>query len=521
MPSSAMTPDIVLSNARVITLSRRRPIAQLVAVKGGRIAYVGTDSELSRLASAHAQVIDCAGQTLLPGFIDAHCHVMAYAASLQDVDCAACSVASIADIKVALSERARNTPPGQWIRGTGYDESALRERRHPSRWDLDEAVPNHPVRLNHRSGHACVLNTMALTRVGVSSKTPEPEGATIDRRLETGEPTGMLMEMDDYLDSRIPPRSEDEFRRGVLLADRALLSLGITSVQDATRSNSTARWETFRRLKAEGSLAPRVTMMAGIGHLDDFTSRGFRFGSGDDELDLGAAKVMLTAGCGTLRLSREALNEAVILSHDAGFPVAIHAVEADAVEAAVDVLTEVRASATGMECVRTRDRIEHCSECPPVLLDRLVRSGAAVVTQPGFLYYSGRRYLSEVPADMQPWLYRVNSFLDAGLVTALASDAPVIDPDPMVGIYAAVTRKARTGETVGDSERAPVSDVVRMYTLGGAYASGQEECRGSIEVGKLADLVLLDGDPTSVHPEQIRRIRAVMTMIGGEVVWRA
>ena len=208
----------------------------------------------------------------------------------------------------------------------------------------------------------------------------------------------------------------------------------------------------------------------------------------------------------------------VVEARRAGYQVAIHAVEVEAVEAVAEALLGTHAPSTGAR-LHTRDRIEHCSECPPAALERLAGSGVVVVTQPGFLYYSGRRYLSEVAQEVQPWLYRIGSFLKAGLRVAFGSDAPVIDPNPLIGIYAAVTRRAETGEAVGESEGISAQEALRLYTLGGAYAAFQEGDKGSVEVGKLADLVLLDQDPTRLEAEQIRRIKVTLTVIGGRVVW--
>ena len=166
-----------------------------------------------------------------------------------------------------------------------------------------------------------------------------------------------------------------------------------------------------------------------------------------------------------------------------------------------------------------RDRIEHCSEAPPATLARLGQSGAVVVTQPAFLYHSGRRYLSQVPESRLPWLYRVRSFLEAGLRPAAGSDAPAVDPDPLVGIYAAVTRRSESGEPVGALEGVPPHEALKMYTLSGAYASGWQADTGSIETGKLADLALLDGDPTRVEASEICDVKVRLTVIGGQVVW--
>ena len=518
MPPSSPPPDLVLFNARVVTLNPRWPTAEAIAVKGDRIAWVGTNEEWSRLTVGRPQSIDCGGRTLVPGFIDAHCHVLAYASSLLAVDCSPSAVSSITDIKAALRRRACNAAPSEWIRGSGYSEFDLGERRHPTRWDLDEAVPHHPVRLNHRSGHACVLNSAALSLSGISKDAAEPPEGVIERDPQDGEPTGLLLEMDAYLERFIPQLDEEELRRGVQLASQRMLTLGITSLQDATPYNSPRRWEALRWLKSEGCLRPRVTMMAGADYLQGFLDLGLGFRSGDDDLNLGAAKVMLTTTAGTLTPSAEELRHKVSRAREAGFQVAIHAVEAEAVDVAADVLAErgPRHTSAG---ARGRDRIEHCSECLPASLERLRGSGVVVVTNPGFLYYSGRRYLSEVSEEMQPWLYRLASFQEAGLKPAAGSDAPVTDPNPLVGMYAAVTRRAEAGERLGEGERVSAEDALRMYTINGAYASFQEADKGSIEVGKLADLALLDLDPTQGEVERIREVNVTITLVGGKVVW--
>jgi predicted amidohydrolase YtcJ len=301
-----------------------------------------------------------------------------------------------------------------------------------------------------------------------------------------------------------------------------MLSLGITSVQDATRSNSPERWDTLSRLKANGSFGPRITMMAGSDHLDQFLNRGLRSDTGDLDLSMGAVKIMLTLTTGSLQPIFEELLATVCRARDEGFQVAVHAVEREAVEAAVAALTYGAAGAdTSASHSMMRDRIEHCSECPPDALRRLAGSGIVIVSQPGFLYYSGRRYLSEVAKDLQPWLYRFGSFMRAGIPLAAGSDAPVIEPNPLVGIYAAVTRRSDTGEVVGDGEAVSADEALRMYTINAAFAAFQEADRGSIEVGKLADLVLLDRDPTRVEAGLIAETKVTMTVVGGRIVWRS
>ena len=518
MSNSHGRPDLVLFNARVHTLEKDRPAAQAVAVRGDRIVWVGSDAEAKNLDRGRARLVDCEGQTLVPGFVDAHCHLMAYASFLLAIDCGPSAASSIEDVKTAVGQAAAQRPTGEWVRAAGYSEFDLAEGRHPDRHDLDDAAPHHPVKLSHRSGHAVVLNSLALERVGIRTDTPGPTDGAIERDWATGEPTGLLLEMDSHLDGRVQPLSEDELDKGIEMASRRLVSLGISAVQDATPANSSERWEALRRWKKREVLAPRVTMMAGADHLERLMESGLAFGSTDGDLRLGPVKIMVTRTTGELRPTYDELRCRVRAAHEAGFPVAVHAVEAEAVDLAVDILAseQGRTESSGFEF---RDRIEHCSECLPETLARLRGSKIVVVTQPGFLYDQGDRYLSEVDPAVRPWLYRMGSLSRAGVVTAASSDAPVVGPDPFVGIYAAVTRRSRSGRVVGASEAVSAGETLRMHTLHGAYAGGQERETGSIKVGKRADLALLDRDPVGVEPEDVLETKVALTLIGGRVAW--
>ncbi|MBI2906905.1 MAG: amidohydrolase [Chloroflexi bacterium] len=511
-----MAAELILHNANVLTLDDALPRAQLVAVSGDRVLSVGGADDLGDLSGPSSRVIDCAGKTLIPGFIDAHCHIFAFAASLLSIDCRPGAVASIEDIKAAVRRKAQQTPPGAWIRCTGYDEFHLSEKRHPTRHDLDEAAPDYPVKLTHRSTHACVLNSLALSMAGITRETPDPTGGFIDRD-DAGEPTGLLFEMEDYLARHVGPTcGAEEMRQGLRLADQRYLSLGITSLQDATHTNDLAQRAAFRELKQRGDLSPRLWMMAGIGGLSEFQREGLGFGSGDDQMRLGAAKIVLDETTGVLLPPQAELNELVLAAHRAGWQVAIHAIEEKAVQAAAAALEN--AQAQGPERGH-RHRVEHCSVCPPPLVERLHKIDAVVVSQPPFLYYSGERYAAQVPDAQFRWLYRFGSFLKAGLKPAASSDSPVVPNNPLMGVCAAVTRRAATGRVINGEEAVSPLEALRMYTSAGAYAAFEEGEKGSISPGKLADLVLLSHDPAEVAAEEIKDITVEMTIIGGKVVW--
>ena len=235
-------------------------------------------------------------------------------------------------------------------------------------------------------------------------------------------------------------------------------------------------------------------------------------------LRLGATKIMLTMTTGALQPSEEELRELILREHRQGSQVAVHAVEADAVEAVADALMYAQAVAPRPDA---RHRIEHCSECPPHVVDKIAGAGAAVVTQPGFIYDVGDRYSGLADGRYLPHLYPIASLAQAGVAIGFGSDAPVTYPDPMASIYAAVARKTRTGTVLGPGQGVPVEDALVMHTRGGAYASFEDHLKGVIGEGYLADFVLLEHDPTAVEPEELKDIRPLMTVIGGEVAWQA
>jgi len=509
--------DTIFRNASVITMDPARPSAGMAAARDGKILAIGEDGDIESLRGPGTRIIDCRGGTLIPGFIDAHCHIFSYLKKLLSVDLGPPGVNSIEDIKSAIKKKAAETPPGEWITGTDYNDFHLADRRHPTRRDIDEAAPDNPVVLCHRSLHACVLNSRALELAGITGQTEEPPGGHIDRDLETGEPNGLLFEMLGHIREKVmPPMSQAELERSLAMANRDYLSSGITSLQDATYVNDYGRWQRFMDFKKSGRLKSRVYLMTGSEGIRQFREAGLGFFSGNNELRLGGVKIVLSEHSGILHPSQEELERQVLEAQQAGFQVAIHAVQPPTVEAAIAAFERARERLDGPG---RRHRIEHCSECSQEMLERLVKVGAAVVTQPAFMYFGGERYLAMVPQERQPWLYRIRSWLDKGLVVAGSSDSPIVPVNPLAGIYAAVTRNVHTGQHLQQEERITAEEALAMYTINAAYVSFEEDIKGSISPGKLADMVLLSADPTAVPVEEILDIRVEMTVIGGEVVW--
>jgi predicted amidohydrolase YtcJ len=510
---------MLLVNANVLTMDPFRPRAEWVVTRGGTIESVGPEKEFGPSAATGHERVDCGGRTILPGFIDAHCHLRAYAESLVTLDLGPDGgIRSIPDIQAAVRNRARIASPGAWIRGGGYDEFRLAEKRHPTRRDLDEAAPDLPVKLTHRSGHAHVLNSAALRLAGISVETPDPAGGLIDRDIPSGEPTGVLFEMGGFLSERIPAPDSRSLLSGVKLVDERLLRSGITSVHDVSRSNGMDRWNEFRSWKENGLFRPSVRMTVGPKHLPDLERKACGSGAGGNVPRITGVKIFLDETSGDLRPPQAELDDIVLRAHRSGYQVAVHAVEMPAIASACSAIRFASESFPG---VAHRHRVEHCSVCDPALARRLASLGVTVVTQPAFLYYHGDRYLGTVPRQQRDSLYPLRTLLENGVRVAAGSDFPMVPPDPLVGLYAAVTRRSRTGEAVSEEQAIPPGPALRMFTLDAARATFDEGVRGAVAPGMAADLVLLSDDPTRVAPEEIRNIRVEMTILGGEVVWDA
>ena len=531
--------SLILINSRALTLDPLNPGAAAVAIAGERIAAAGSEAHVSGLRGAKTEVIDCKGLPLIPGLHDAHTHVLATAASLSALDCGSPGIDSVGELLNALRNRAAGLPPGQWIRGYGLEPAALREKRYPTRQELDAVTPRHPARLEHSSGHATLLNSQGLAEAKIDSETSDPPDGVIDRDLN-GEPTGLLLEMGAYLRERLGrTRSPEEMEAGVAQLSNTLLSYGITSVQDAGPNNGIDQWETFKSLTSRQLFQPRLTMMAGVGRLDEVSEARLSWGSGDDRLRIGHAKIILTCTTGQLMPAPNDLEEVARQAWELGFPIAVHAIEQESVEEIIRVV-QTRTSTTGdsrgsasgpINRPGVKDRIEHCAECPPHLMEKLADSGAMVVTQPGFIYWRGDGYLERVQPELLPHLYAIGKMMERQIPVAFGSDSPVIDPNPWPGIYSAVTGMTKAGlrfPWLGEDKASPCNgnngltfmQALSAHTLGGAKSEGTAHRKGMIRPGMLADLALLDRPLDEMTGHKILETGSCLTIIGGRAVWR-
>ena len=509
--------DLILFNANVITMNPNVPRAGLIAIQDGKIQNVTSGGDFKDLRNSKTKVIDCKGKTIGPGFIDAHFHLFGFAESLIALNLQPRNgIRSISHVQEKIREQSQQLPPGTWIRGRGYDEFYLTEKRHPNRRDLDSATTVHPIKLTHRSGRAHVLNSLGLKLVGISKETADlPEGL-IERDVETGEPTGLLYGIGDYLGKAIPPLESSQMKFGIKLADRELCALGITSVHDASPRNNLERWKLIQRWKKEGLLKTRVRMMLGKEGFKEYQRHRFPAQGDENQAAVEGVKIIVHETTGQLSPDPFELNEMVLDIHRSGLRAVLHAIEGKTIEAACDAIAYALKESPKSD---HRHRIEHCSVCTPSLAKRLASLGVMVVTQPSFIYYNGDRYLKKVPKSNLEHLYPLSTLIKNGVAVAGSSDCPVVPPSPMVGVYAAVSRKTETGDLVLRDEQITSLEALKMYTLDAAKATSEEGDKGSIEPGKLADLVILSGDPTKLPANEIKDIKVEMTILDGEVVW--
>jgi predicted amidohydrolase YtcJ len=510
--------DLILYNANVITMDPACPKAELVAVENGRITAVTIDEAINELRNRKTGTFDCKGKTIMPGFIDAHCHLAAFAEGFMSLNLLPSEgIRSIADMQSKIRLFCKDRPPGTWIRGKGYNEFYLAEKRHPNHHDLDAATSLYPIKLTHRSGHAHVLNSIALQLVGITAETGDPPDGLIDRDLETGEPTGILYGMGHYLAKRIPSLDDGEMRQGIRRANEELLSCGVTSIQDATSHNDIRCWNIFQKWKNEGIFKPAISMMLGMKGFDEYKQQVYPPYSCEQGLRISGVKIIIHEITGSLEPNQKRLNKIVLEIHKAGFQAVLHAVEERTIEAACDAIEYALKQLPRHD---HRHRIEHCSVCPPALAKRIGDLGIMVVTQPAFLYYSGDRYLETVPPEQLRNLYPIKRLMEHHVRVAAGSDFPIAKPNPLIGIFSATTRMSENGKPVLPEEGIERLEALRMYTETAAAVSFEEQVRGSITVGKAADLVVLNDDPMRVSADDIKTIKVEMTIIGGTIAWQ-
>ncbi len=525
--------DCVFRNGQVVTLDADSRVCRAVAVKGDRILRVGADEAMRDVAGPKTRVVDLKGRSLVPGFIDAHIHmdmgVQDLGLTLRYPD-----VRSLEDIYGLVRDAVAKTPPGQIIRGWGYDQNRLTEKRHPTRRELDAIAPDHPVALIRTCEHMSVHNSRSLALAGVREDEGNPPGGEICRDAD-GRMNGLMKETANVRMMRAMPFSEEEFYQGLLTSDTRLCRYGITSVHEVGVKPHHLRL--FQKGIREGAIHVRVYACPysdTLGYVRDFMKSGVLTGFGDDRLRIGALKTMLDgsssgpssamrepyasdpASQGILYMDQATLDGFVDEAHRLGYQVSAHAVGDAAVEQMVSAIEKaLRANPRADH----RHRIEHCALVDDDLMDRIRKAGIVPIGQPVFLYEFGDAYRVHYGDERANRMFRGRAFQERGIVAAAGSDSPVTSADPLLGVHVAVNRATQSGQALSPNERLSVMEALRLYTVNAAYAAFEEKMKGSIEPGKLADLTVLSEPLLDVPADEIKNVRAEATMIGGSFVF--
>jgi hypothetical protein len=536
--------DLLLFNANVLTMDPARPRASAVIVTGGRIEAVA-DGPVRPGELSAARTVDLGGATVLPGFHDAHNHMIGFGRSLAEIDLSTPPIGSLDKLYAAVARRAETTDPGDWVLGSGYDQNKI--GAHPDRDALDRAAPGRLVWLRHTSAHMCVVNSPVLDALGIGAAAPEVPGGRVGTYSD-GRPNGLLEERAQTLvGSLVFPYPVAQLADAIDRAGLQYLAEGITSCNEAGIGggwigHSPVELAAYQAARDQGRLHVRVELMIASeilhelgAHPEDNLERGLdlgiRTGFGDDWLRIGAVKVFSDGsfvgrtaamydnypgpgeGRGYLQADAAELQATIIAAHRSGWQVATHAVGDRAIDVVLDAYARALAEYPRHDA---RHRIEHFAVVQPRQLAQAAELGVIGVPQGRFASELGDGMLAAAGPQRENWLYRQRSLLDAGMVLPGSSDRPVVTGAPLLGIADMVCRRTSSGKPFNAGEAITAAEALHAYTFGSAYASHQEHVKGSIAPGKLADLVILSEDPIAVSPDRIAGLQVLATIVDGQ-----
>lgn len=532
--------DVVLLNANVRTVDDRDSVAQAVLMRGGRFAAVGSEAEVRATASENAEFVDLGGRTVVPGFIDAHNHLSIAAFAPDCVDCSTPPLSTLAEALESIEKHCKALPAGQWVRGMNFHMSGIREQRNPTRYELDEVAPNNPFFLLDASCHAGYANSLALAAVGVSAHTPQPWGGEIEKD-RNGEPTGTLFEAaaNPLHTASWDAYAERDWDRALDLLHakmRDYLAVGITGIGDAAVTAKAA--ELYRRADAAGKLPFTVQQLHAGDHF--FAMQDLRRSDivdrikepSSDLLRGGTMKIFVDRaypspaidrihdGCcvhvGAPFYAKDEVRELAVRAGELGIDTAIHGMGNCAIDAVLDAYEAARRRPGSYSVMR----LEHAFIADPRQGSRMAELGVDLVANPGLAYGWGEVFdMWRGEGQHHLRLFPVRSMLDAGVRVSLASDHPCGTFSPVEIIWTAVARTTQHGAPLEPDEAVTAAEALRLYTINAAHASKRADREGSIEVGKRANVVVLDRDIVTCPRDDIRGARVDMTYVDGERVY--
>lgn len=537
--------DIVYLNGTVITMNATDCIAEAVAVEGGKIKAVGTNEEIQALIDDNTQVVDLEGKTMLPGFIDPHSHFcMAGDLAMYTVDLTGPPVGTVKkidDIIERLTAEVENTPKGEWIVGSSYDDTLLAENRHPTRYDLDQVSTEHAVLIWHSSYHFATVNSLGLEIAGITKDTPQPAGGVIRKDPDTGEPTGVLEEVSAYVKAYMHAmtRTPEEGVAAVNAMAQVYASQGVTTAQEGAASVIAVN--SLLEAEKRGLLPIRVVVWPIANFIQSITTGDMKEDLKSTEMvSVGAAKLLSDGSiqgytgyltepyyvppgddpeyCGYPTQDREALADSVTALHQEGFQIAIHANGDAAID---DILYAFSKAQKAFPQDDPRHICVHCQMAREDQLDTMKDLGVIPTFFSLHPYYWGDRHRDIFLGPERAFrIDPAKSAIERGIPFTMHTDTPVVPMEPLRLVWCAVNRVSTSGEVIGEEQRIPPLEALKSITINSAYQNFEEAIKGSIEPGKLADLVILSENPLTVDPMAIVDIEVEETIVEGETVFK-
>ena len=528
--------DLIIRNARVWTVDRDHPEAEAVAILGDRIVAVGANQDVDAWRGTNTKTIDAAGNRLLPGFNDAHVHFMSGGSQLDNVQLN--DATSPQEFARRIAERAAKTSKGEWLLGGDWDETKWSPAQLPAKELIDPVTSGTPVAVSRYDGHMILVNSLALKAAGITAQTPDPDGGVIVHDAQ-GSPTGALMDAAaDLVFKIIPQPTHAQRRHAIERASGHAASLGVTSVQDMNPDY--ADIAIYSELLGEGKLTTRIYAAPLIPQVDDQAKIGIRHAFGGPYLRLGALKSyadgslgsatayffepfndqpnnhgLLSDGMHPISLMRDRMMK----GDAAGLQLCTHAIGDAGISAILDIYAEIEKAHGPSD---RRWRIEHAQHMAAKDFDRFAQLHVIASVQPYHAIDDGRWAERRIGHDRASRTYAFRSFLNHGVKLALGTDWNVAPLNPMLTLYAATTRATLDGKNPGGwfpEQKLTIKEAIEAYTIGSAYAEFQENDKGSIAPGKLADMVLLSDDVLAIDPVKIRDVKVLKTWVGGKLVY--
>ena len=533
-----LAPDLIIFNARVHTMDQSQPVAEGVAIYGNRIVGVGSTKEIKKLAGANTRQIDAKNQLVLPGFNDAHTHFMSGGFQLSSVDLRDANTPQ--EFAERIRDFAAKLTEGRWVTGGDWDHERWPKTDLPTKELIDRYTPNTPVFVNRLDGHMSLANSLALRLAGVTRQTLDPPGGVIVRDPKTGEPTGILKDAaQGFVWKIIPASTFEEKLAAARAATNHAASLGVTSVQDMSAGVDVGVYQT---LLDRGELKNRIYAVWPLPSWDRLARTGIRAHYGSAMLRTGGLKGFADGSLGSTTALfyepyRDAPNTSGIPSGEmfpegamlerirgadkAGLQVMIHAIGDKANDLILSMYEQVEQEDGDRD---RRFRIEHAQHLRAQDIPRFARDKVIASMQPYHAIDDGRWAEKRIGKDRAKTTYAFRSLLDSGAALAFGTDWTVAPLDPILSIYAAVTRRTLDGKNPNGwvpAQKISVEEAVRAYTVGSAYAEFQENEKGTIALGKLADIVILSRDIFKIDPKEIEKVKIVMTIMDGRVVYNS